>query len=86
MLLCVCVCVCVPGWTPLHEASNYGHSEVVALLLQHGAEPNAPGMDGDTPLHDAVINAHLEVSLAITLLIHVYILVYIYTCIVEHIP
>ena len=50
-----------PGWTPLHEACNHGHLEVVSLLLKHRAEVNARGMDGDTPLHDAAVNGHLEV-------------------------
>ena len=49
------------GWTPLHEACNYGHLKVAALLLQYHANVNVRGMDGDTPLHDAAINGHLEV-------------------------
>ena len=52
----------VLGWTPLHEACVYGHTKVVLLLLKHGANVNARGMDGDSPLHDAVANAHLEVN------------------------
>ena len=40
----------------------YGHTKVVVLLLKHGANVNARGMDGDSPLHDAVANAHLEVG------------------------
>lgn len=68
----VCVCVFVHvrayiymlqiGWTPLHEASNHGHEDVVAYLLKHGANINASGMEGDTPLHDAVGNDHFSVS------------------------
>ena len=50
------------GWTPLHEAANHGHEEVVKYLLKHGADINAPGMEGDTPLHDAVGNDHFSVS------------------------
>ena len=50
------------GWTPLHEACNYGHNRLVSLLVKHGANVNARGMDGDSPLHDAVGNGHLEVS------------------------
>ena len=34
---------------------------IVAMLLQHGAKVNVRGMEGDTPMHDAVINGHLEV-------------------------
>jgi len=59
--LCVSTLLCV-GWTPLHEAANHGHAEVVSYLLDNGANINAPGMDGDTPLHDAVENDHFTVS------------------------
>ena len=53
--------VCVVGWTPLHEACNHGHPELVSLLLTSGARVNTRGMDGDTPLHDATINNHPHV-------------------------
>ncbi|XP_037077217.1 tonsoku-like protein [Pollicipes pollicipes] len=53
------------GWLPLHEAANFGHLEVVRLLLQHGARVGDPGgqhCGGTTPLHDAAGNGHLEVA------------------------
>ena len=34
------------GWTPLHEACNKGHKNIVELLLRHGADPNIPATDG----------------------------------------
>nr|XP_054749639.1 tonsoku-like protein [Lytechinus pictus] len=45
------------GWTPLHEACNYGYSDIVDILLTSGADINDRGGDrceGVTPLHDAV--------------------------------
>ncbi|HTN76188.1 MAG TPA: ankyrin repeat domain-containing protein [Pirellulaceae bacterium] len=36
--------------TPLHFAAQYNKPEVVALLLEHGANPLAEDLDGDTPL------------------------------------
>ncbi|KAI9522022.1 hypothetical protein NQZ68_040333 [Dissostichus eleginoides] len=53
------------GWTPLHEASNHGHYDIVALLLEHGANVNDPGgplCDGVTPLHDALACGNLRVG------------------------
>ena len=41
------------GSTTLSIAALMGHTEVVALLLEHGAEVNAKSRDGGTPLHAA---------------------------------
>lgn len=52
------------GWTPLHEASNHGHHDVVRVLLERGAAINDKGgksCDGITALHDACVNGCLEV-------------------------
>ncbi|XP_062325162.1 tonsoku-like protein isoform X2 [Osmerus eperlanus] len=53
------------GWTPLHEASNHGHHEIVAVLLERGANINHPGgplCEGVTPLHDALTCGHFQVA------------------------
>lgn len=53
------------GVSPLHYVSMSGHSEVVSLLLKHGANPNLP-TTGDaikkwTPLHSAVKGGKSEI-------------------------
>lgn len=52
------------GWIPLHEACNYGHTEVVAVLLDGNSnidDPGGPGCNGVTPLIDAAYNGHVDV-------------------------
>lgn len=39
------------GWTPLHAAAKGGYLEVVEVLLDYGADPNAK--ENLTPLHHA---------------------------------
>ena len=38
---------------PLHKVAIWGDVDAAAVLLAHGAEINAAGEDGDTPLHRA---------------------------------
>jgi hypothetical protein len=48
------------GLTPLHKAARSGHSEIVKLLLDHGADVNAKtdygysAINGRTPLHESI--------------------------------
>ena len=44
-----------------HEACNFGHVEVVKILLDNGVSVNTPGFENSVPLHDAVINNHVQV-------------------------
>lgn len=46
---------------PLHLAAWQGHTDVVRLLLDRGADVNACGDGGRTPLHYAAHHGHLEV-------------------------
>ncbi|XP_057319556.1 tonsoku-like protein [Microplitis mediator] len=51
------------GWTPLHEAANFGHIEIAQLLIEHGANLNDPGgaqCGNVTPLHDAASCGHFS--------------------------
>uniref|UniRef100_A0A915EUG7 Ankyrin n=1 Tax=Ditylenchus dipsaci TaxID=166011 RepID=A0A915EUG7_9BILA len=38
------------NYTPLHQAAQQGHNNVVRYLLEHGASPNSKTMSGQTPL------------------------------------
>ncbi|XP_052761403.1 oxysterol-binding protein-related protein 1-like [Mya arenaria] len=49
------------GWTPLHLAAYFGHTDSVKLLLQFGARVNEVNNVGDTALHKAVLTNRLEV-------------------------
>lgn len=46
------------GWQPIHEGAANGHTEVVELLVEHGADINTrtEGGKGATPLHLAEQN------------------------------
>lgn len=44
------------GSTALHCAAKIGNRKATKLLLQHNANPNAPDLDGMTPLHIACKN------------------------------
>jgi ankyrin repeat protein len=46
--------------TPLHSAAAGRHGEIVRLLLEHGADPNARQDGGFTPLHAAAQNDDRE--------------------------
>ncbi|KAJ8337028.1 hypothetical protein SKAU_G00382480 [Synaphobranchus kaupii] len=43
------------GWTALHLACYFGHTEVVEELLKAGADVNLANEEGDTALHKAVL-------------------------------
>jgi ankyrin repeat protein len=45
--------------TPIHAAASEGHTDILSLLIEHGADVNGR-MDGDTPLHQASRKARLE--------------------------
>ena len=45
---------------PLNSAAQAGQIPVIELLLAHGANVNAQGVDGATPLENAVASGHVE--------------------------
>jgi ankyrin repeat protein len=54
------------GFTPLHSAvatdAGEATAEIVRLLLEAGADPNAKSHEGGTPLHSAAFTGHLEIA------------------------
>ncbi len=41
------------GWTVLHRASVFGHTDIMRLLIERGADVNAKDVRWRTPAHDA---------------------------------
>jgi len=50
------------GFTPLHSAALVGHKEIAELLIAAGADVNAKGKCGSTPLDDAVFFRNKETA------------------------
>lgn len=55
------LCSTTVGWTPLHYAAAYGHTEACRLLITQGASVTAAGIRGISPLHLAAHFGYLEV-------------------------
>jgi ankyrin repeat protein len=47
---------------PLHYAAQYGHKEIVQLLISKGANVKAKTDDGRTPLHSAAAKEHKDIA------------------------
>ena len=52
--------IVLSGRTPLHWAIAKKHTDIVKLLLQHGANPNVRNSAGRTVLQEACYTNHLE--------------------------
>lgn len=48
------------GYTPVHEAVVYGHSNILELLLHHGGDPSCYSKSGYTPLYFAASYGHVN--------------------------
>ena len=46
--------------TPIHAAASEGHVDILAVLLEHGADLDGQGVCGETPLHRAFRNGQLK--------------------------
>jgi ankyrin repeat protein len=49
------------GFRPLHWAALFGHAEITAVLLYHGADPFLETCTGLTPMHVAIVMGHVGV-------------------------
>ena len=45
----------------MYRAAEKGHKDVLLLLMGRGAQPDEADKYGQTPLHGAALNGHLEV-------------------------
>jgi len=52
------------GGTPLHYAVGEGRNEIAKLLIAKGADVNAKGIYGTTPLHNAATKEIVELLIA----------------------
>jgi uncharacterized protein len=50
------------GFAPLHQAAANGNAAVIALLLEHGADPAACCDQGKTPADYARERNHLDIA------------------------
>jgi uncharacterized protein len=50
------------GWSALHGAAAYGHTEIVRELLAAGADPNVKTTEGKKPIDFARTNNHASVA------------------------
>lgn len=55
------------GFTPLHLVSRQGRTDVLQMLIEHGAILNNEDLDGDTPLHEACMAEQPEI---VNILLH----------------
>ncbi|MCE9567722.1 MAG: ankyrin repeat domain-containing protein [Planctomycetes bacterium] len=55
------------GFTPLHHAVRGGKKDVIAYLIENGADVNAPGPYDWTPLHIAAQNGNLAVVIRLVM-------------------
>jgi ankyrin repeat protein len=56
------------GCTPLYWAASAGHKDIAELLLAKGADVNAKGRKGYTPLHEAAMSLFQSTNLVELLL------------------
>ncbi|KAG5189171.1 ankyrin repeat-containing domain protein [Tribonema minus] len=53
----------VDAFTPLHFASNFGHSDTCEFLMQHGANVDARSRFRSVPLHFAAEHGRTDIML-----------------------
>lgn len=54
------------AFTPLHEASQKGRTQLCALLLAHGADPTLKNQEGQTSLDLVTVSIQIPFCVALT--------------------
>ena len=61
LVFIVMICVCQSNWTPMMIAASAGHTQIVKMLIGHGAQVNAVNCNGQCSLHYAASRGRFEV-------------------------
>lgn len=53
------------GLEPIHNASSFGHCDLIEILIEHGANVNAVDRWEWTPLHESCTRQKLDVAMTL---------------------
>jgi ankyrin repeat protein len=59
-MVCMCARVSVRGSTPIQQAADFGHTEIIRYLVSKGAQVNAKDNFGNSALLNALYENHTD--------------------------